>query len=58
MSKKHNIIIISSVDWSTHWQMHHQLSMSFIKSGSSVLFIENTGIRGMRFKDTGRILIA
>ncbi len=55
MSKKHNIIIISSVDWSTHWQMHHQLSMSFIKSGSSVLFIENTGIRGMRFKDTGRI---
>jgi len=50
-----NIIIISSVDWSTHWQMHHQLASSFVAAGSRVLFIENTGVRTPKVKDIGRI---
>ena len=50
-----NIIIISSIDWSTHWQMHHQLATSFVASDNRVLFIENTGSRGPRPSDIGRI---
>ena len=51
-----DIIIISSIDWSTQWQMHHQLSMSLINSGNRVLFIENTGIRSPKIKDATRII--
>jgi uncharacterized SAM-binding protein YcdF (DUF218 family)/glycosyltransferase involved in cell wall biosynthesis len=50
-----NFIIFSSVDWSTHWQLHHQLATSLVSSGNRVLFIENTGIRSANFHDVGRI---
>jgi len=50
-----DIIIISSIDWSTHWQMHHQLTMSLVEAGFRVLFIENTGVRTPQLKDIGRI---
>ena len=53
MSK--NFIIISSIDWSTHWQMHHQLATSLVEAGNRVLFIENTGVRTPKLKDIGRI---
>jgi uncharacterized SAM-binding protein YcdF (DUF218 family)/glycosyltransferase involved in cell wall biosynthesis len=55
MSNK-NVIIISSIDWSTHWQMHHQLATSLVATGHRVLFIENTGVRGPQLKDFGRIV--
>jgi uncharacterized SAM-binding protein YcdF (DUF218 family)/glycosyltransferase involved in cell wall biosynthesis len=55
MKGKQNYIIISSVDWSTHWQMHHQLATSLIEAGHRVLFIENTGVRSPQIKDYGRI---
>ena len=54
MSNK-DYIIISSVDWSTHWQMHHQLATSLVETGNRVLFIENTGVRTLKLKDIGRI---
>lgn len=50
-----NIIIISSIDWTTHWQMHHQLATSLVSNGNRVLFVENTGARGLRLGDIGRI---
>jgi len=50
-----NFIIISSIDWSTHWQMHHQLATSLVEAGNRVLFIENTGVRTPKLKDIGRI---
>ena len=50
-----NIIIFSSIDWSVHWQLHHQLTTSFISSGNRVLFIENTGIRSANISDISRI---
>lgn len=50
-----NVIIISSIDWTTHWQMHHQLAISLVAAGNRVLFIENTGVRGPRRGDGGRI---
>ena len=52
---KNNIIIFSSIDWSTHWQIHHQLTTSLSNSGNRVLFIENTGVRSPELKDLGRI---
>ncbi len=53
--QKNNFIIFSSIDWSTHWQLHHQLTMSIIKSGGRVLFVENTGVRSPKIKDISRI---
>jgi uncharacterized SAM-binding protein YcdF (DUF218 family)/glycosyltransferase involved in cell wall biosynthesis len=50
-----NFIIFSSVDWTTHWQLHHQLSVSLVSTGNKVLFIENTGIRSANIGDIGRI---
>ena len=53
--KSKNILIISSIDWSTHWQLHHQLAVSIVVAGNRVLFIENTGARGPRLADIGRM---
>ncbi len=51
-----NFIIISSVNWTTHWQMHHQLSSSLADCNHNVLFIENTGARGPKINDISRII--
>ena len=53
---KRNYIIISSIDWSTHWQIHHQLVNSITESGGRVLFVENTGVRSPQRKDFGRVI--
>jgi uncharacterized SAM-binding protein YcdF (DUF218 family)/glycosyltransferase involved in cell wall biosynthesis len=52
---KKNFIIFSSIDWTTHWQLHHQLATSLVSSGNKVLFIENTGIRSVSSSDIGRL---
>ena len=36
-----NIIIFSSIDWTTHRQLHHELVENLIKDGNRILFIEN-----------------
>lgn len=54
MSNK-NFIIISSIDWSTHWQMPQQLAIALVAAGNRVLFVENTGVRAPRLGDFGRI---
>ena len=56
MTKKRSYIIFSSIDWSTHWQIHHQLVNSIVESGDQVLFVENTGVRSPQIKDFGRIV--
>ena len=53
--KNKNVVIISSIDWSTHWQMHHQLATSIVDTGNRVLFVENTGARAPRLADIGRM---
>ena len=55
MIKKINYIIFSSIDWTTHWQIHHQLVSSIVESGGQVLFVENTGVRSPQIKDFRRI---
>ena len=54
--KGKDIIIISSIDWSHHWQQHHQLATSLVENGNRVLFLENTGARELRVKDFRRIV--
>ncbi len=56
MSNKFNTIIFSSVNWSTHWQIHHQLANSLIESGGKVLFVENTGSRSPQVRDFRRVI--
>ena len=53
--RKRNVIIFSSIDWSTHWQLHHQLATSLISDGNRVLFVENTGVRSINIGDVGRL---
>jgi len=52
---RHNFIIFSSIDWTTHWQLHHQLATSLVSAGNKVLFVENTGVRSANLNDIGRL---
>ena len=52
---KQNFIIFSSIDWTTHWQLHHQLATSLVSTGNRVLFVENTGVRSANLNDIGRL---
>ena len=49
------LIIFSSIDWTTHWQLHHQLATSLVSTGNRVLFVENTGVRSANIGDIGRL---
>ena len=53
--EKRNIIILSSVDWNIHRQLHHELTDFLIKRKNKVLFIENTGSRSIQIRDLNRI---
>lgn len=55
MYKNKNYIILSSVDWGTHKQLHHALTKHLINSGGKVLFVENTGTRSLRLTDIARV---
>lgn len=50
-----DIICLSSIDWESHWQIHHQLATSLVDAGNRVLFIENTGVRAPGVRDLSRI---
>jgi len=50
-----NFIIVSSIDWTTHWQMPQQLATALVAAGNRVLFIDNTGVRAPRLGDGDRI---
>ena len=52
---KQNFIIFSSIDWTTHWQLHHQLATSLVSAGNRVLYVENTGVRSANIGDIGRL---
>ncbi|HAH05438.1 MAG TPA: hypothetical protein DCM05_02755 [Elusimicrobia bacterium] len=49
------IVLLSSVDWSAAWQRHHAWAEQFAAAGAEVFFVENTGFRGLRWKDAGRV---
>ena len=55
MLKNSDIIIFSGIDWDMQWQWQQELAIRLSKN-NRVLFIENTGVRSMRLKDTGRVI--
>ena len=56
MKYKSGIIIFSSINWSTHNQLHHELTNYFSKNGHKILFVENTGTRSITIYDYKRVL--
>ena len=50
-------IIFSSIDWKIHWQLHQQLSKSLNDNSNRVLFVENTGVRRLKFMDYKRVFL-
>ncbi len=55
MIKNEDIICVSSIDWDFIWQGHQEIMSTFAKNGNRVLFIENTGVRTLTFKDIPRL---
>jgi uncharacterized SAM-binding protein YcdF (DUF218 family)/glycosyltransferase involved in cell wall biosynthesis len=55
MLRGHNVLCISSLDWSEHWQIHHELMSRLAADGNRVLYIENTGVRPPRVADLARV---
>ena len=53
---KKNIIIFSAIDWDTQWQWQQELAI-FLSQKYNVLFIENTGVRKLKVKDTKRVFL-
>ncbi|MDQ3281787.1 MAG: glycosyltransferase [Acidobacteriota bacterium] len=50
-----DFVCISSVDWDELWQSHHDICTQLARAGNRVLFIENTGVRGLRLSDLPRL---
>jgi uncharacterized SAM-binding protein YcdF (DUF218 family)/glycosyltransferase involved in cell wall biosynthesis len=55
MLSGHNILCVSSIDWSEHWQIHQELMTRLAAQGNRVLYIENTGVRAPRVADLSRM---
>ncbi len=50
-----DILCISSIDWDFIWQGHQEIMSSLAADGRRVLFLENTGVRPLRFRDLPRL---
>src|SRR5262245_14221034 len=55
MLRGHNLLCVSSIDWSEHWQIHQELMTRLAAQGNRVLYIENTGVRPPRVADLSRM---
>ena len=51
----HDVLCISSIDWDFIWQGHQEIMSSLAADGRRVLFLENTGVRPLRFRDLPRL---
>jgi uncharacterized SAM-binding protein YcdF (DUF218 family)/glycosyltransferase involved in cell wall biosynthesis len=50
-----DILCISSIDFDFIWQGHQEIMSTLAASGHRVLFLENTGVRPLRFRDLPRL---
>jgi uncharacterized SAM-binding protein YcdF (DUF218 family) len=50
-----DILCISSIDWDFIWQGHQEIMSTLAAQGHRVLFLENTGVRRLRFSDIPRL---
>ena len=55
MPSGRDIIVISSIEWDFHWQIHQEIAFRFASHGFRVLYIENIGIRAPRLGDADRV---
>jgi glycosyltransferase involved in cell wall biosynthesis len=51
----HDIIYISSIEWSFLWQIHQEIAIRLARAGNRVLYIENTGVRAPGVRDARRV---
>jgi uncharacterized SAM-binding protein YcdF (DUF218 family)/glycosyltransferase involved in cell wall biosynthesis len=50
-----DVICISSIDWDFIWQGHQEIMSRLAAGGHRVLFVENTGVRPLRWSDLPRL---
>jgi uncharacterized SAM-binding protein YcdF (DUF218 family)/glycosyltransferase involved in cell wall biosynthesis len=55
MTKRPDILCISSIDWDFIWQGHQQIMSTLAADGHRVLFLENTGVRAPKIRDLPRV---
>ena len=55
MTKRADILCISSIDWDFIWQGHQQIMSTLAADGHRVLFLENTGVRAPKVRDLPRV---
>jgi uncharacterized SAM-binding protein YcdF (DUF218 family)/glycosyltransferase involved in cell wall biosynthesis len=52
---RRDVICISSIDWDFIWQGHQEIMSRLAAGGHRVLFVENTGVRPLRWADLPRL---
>ena len=55
MANGRDVICLSSIDWDFIWQGHQEIMSRLAASGHRVLFVENTGVRPVRWSDLPRL---
>jgi glycosyltransferase involved in cell wall biosynthesis len=54
-SATRQVVVLSSIDWSTTWQRHQMFAAAFAAEGREVFFVENTGFRDPSWRDLSRL---
>lgn len=55
MLRGQDILCISSIDWDFNWQGHQEIMSTLAGQGNRVLFVDNTGVRSLKFQDLSRL---
>jgi glycosyltransferase involved in cell wall biosynthesis len=50
-----NIVCFASIDWAFNWHAPQEVASAFAEAGNRVLFIENTGVRRLGWRDAPRV---
>jgi hypothetical protein len=51
MTRRPDVLCVSSIDWDFIWQGHQEIMSRLAADGHRVLFVENTGVRPPRVSD-------
>ena len=54
--KGNDIIIFGGIDWNMQWQWQQELALR-LSQNNRVVFVENTGVRTIKFTDGRGLLI-
>ena len=55
MISGHDILYLSSIDWTFLWQGPQEIAVRLGAAGNRVLYVENTGVRAPRLSDARRV---